>query len=211
MAKNQPVKLAALEGQFETERGAPLLIGGFPDEKTGQTDYAIEIPYLLSILAHGDPNAEVKGLNDFPKDTHPPVAIVHLAFQIMVGCGMLMMAIAVWSAWRFWRGRRDKSKMWFDSKWFLRALVLAAPLGFIAIETGWTVTEVGRQTWIIYGIMRTADAVTPMPGLVVPFVTFTVLYIFLAVITAWLLFRQVAASPNDAELKASETEVKSAA
>ena len=162
------------------------------------------------MLAFNDPQAEVKGLNDFPKDTHPPVAIVHFAFQIMVGCGMLMMAMAVWGAWRFWRGRRDKSKMWFDSKWFLRSLVAAAPLGFIAIETGWTVTEVGRQPWIIYGIMRTADAVTPMPGLVVPFITFTVLYIFLAVITAWLLFRQVAASPNDDELKANKTEVKRA-
>ncbi|HXG84747.1 MAG TPA: cytochrome ubiquinol oxidase subunit I [Pyrinomonadaceae bacterium] len=145
VAKNQPVKLAALEGQFETEPGAPLRIGGFPNEETGWTDYAVEIPYLLSILAHGDPNAEVKGLNDFPKDTHPPVAVVHFAFQVMVGCGMLMMAIAVWSAWRFWRGLRDKSKMWFDSPWFLRSLVAAAPLGFIAIETGWTVPEVGRQ------------------------------------------------------------------
>jgi cytochrome d ubiquinol oxidase subunit I len=195
VARNQPVKLAALEGQFQTETGAPLRIGGIPDEEKGETNYAIEIPYLLSILAFGDPNATVRGLNEFPKDTHPPVAIVHFAFQIMVGCGMLMMAISFWSAWRFWLGRKGKS--WLDSNWFLRTLVIAAPLGFIAIETGWTVTEVGRQPWVIYGIMRTSEAVTPMPNLVVPFVTFTILYVFLAIITAWLLFRQVAASPKE--------------
>jgi cytochrome d ubiquinol oxidase subunit I len=91
-----------------------------------------------------------------------------------------------------------------DSKWFLRALIAAAPLGFIAIETGWTVTEVGRQPWIIYGVMRTSEAVTPMPGLVVPFITFTVLYIFLAVITVFLLLRQVAASPRIPEPPAKE-------
>lgn len=98
-----------------------------------------------------------------------------------------------------------------DSKWFLRSLILAAPLGFIAIETGWVVTEVGRQPWIIQGVMRTAEAVTPMPGLIIPFITFTILYIFLAIITAWLLFRQVAASPKDVEAKADRAEVPRAA
>jgi len=195
VAKNQPIKLAAFEGQFETETGAGLRIGGIPDEEKRETNYSIEVPYALSILAYGDPHSTVKGLNDFPKDEHPPVAIVHFAFQIMVGCGMLMLGISAWSAWRFWRNRKTAGK-WTDSKWFLRALVFAAPLGFIAIETGWVVTEVGRQPWIIFGVMRTAEAVTPMPGLVVPFVTFTILYIFLAIITAWLLLRQVAASPK---------------
>ena len=196
VAQNQPIKLAAFEGQFETETSAGVRLGGIPDEEKRETKYAIEIPYGLSILAYGDPHATVKGLNDFPKDEHPPVAIVHFAFQIMVGCGMLMLAVALWSAWRFWRNRKNGAGKWIDSKWFLRALVLATPLGFIAVETGWVVTEVGRQPWIIFGVMRTADAVTPMPGLVVPFITFTILYIFLAIATAWLLFRQVAASPK---------------
>jgi cytochrome d ubiquinol oxidase subunit I len=194
VAKTQPVKLAALEGQFQTEQSAPLRIGGIPNEKAGVTRYAIEVPYALSILAYSDPHAVVKGLNDFPADARPPVAIVHIAFQIMVACGVAMMLVALWAAWRYLRCRRNQK--WLDSKWFLRLLVAAAPLGFIGIETGWTVTEVGRQPWIIYGVMRTSEAVTPMPGLVVPFVTFTVLYIFLAVITVWLLLRQVAASPN---------------
>lgn len=199
VAANLPVKLAALEGQFVTEKGAPLRIGGIPDEKAGVTRHAIEIPYGLSILAYSNPNATVKGLNDFPSTDRPPVAIVHLSFQIMVACGVAMMAISVWAAWRYWRGRRRQSFKWLDSRLFLRVLTVAAPLGFIAVETGWVVTEVGRQPWIIYGVMRTSEAVTPMPGLVVPFITFTVLYIFLAAITLWLLLRQVAASPQVTE------------
>ena len=190
VAQTQPVKLAAFEGQFHTEQGAAFRIGGIPDEAAGVTRYAIEIPYALSFLAYGDPHAVVKGLNEFPADQRPPVAIVHIAFQIMVGCGVAMMLVALWAGWRYLRGRRKQT--WLDSKWFLRVLVIAAPLGFIAIETGWVVTEVGRQPWIIYGVMRTSEAVTPMPGLILPFITFTVLYFFLAAITVWLLFRQVA-------------------
>src|SRR5258705_12512683 len=196
VARNLPVKLAALEGQFETEKGAPLRIGGIPDESAGVTRYAIQIPYGLSLLAYNDPNATVKGLRDFPATERPPVAIVHISFQIMVACGMAMMWIALLAAWRYWRGWRKKSETWLDSQWVLRSLILAAPLGFIAIETGWVVTEVGRHPWIIYGVMRTGEAVTPMPGLVVPFVTVTLLYIFLAGITVWLLRRQVVASPQ---------------
>ena len=152
------------------------------------TRYAIEIPYALSILAYGDPNATVKGLNEFPADEHPPVAIVHIAFQIMVACGLAMMALALWGAWRWWRARRKKSETWLDSRWFLRTLVAAAPLGFIAIETGWVVTEVGRQPWIIYGVMR-----TQRPSRLCPDSSclsyLHLLYIFLAAITVWLLLR----------------------
>jgi cytochrome d ubiquinol oxidase subunit I len=205
VAQTQPIKLAAFEGQFQTEKGAPLRVGGLPDEAARETRYAIEIPFGLSLLAYGDPQSTVKGLNDFPTDVHPPVAIVHFSFQIMVACGVAMMLVALWAAWRFLRGRRERK--WADSKWFLRAIVFAAPLGFIAIETGWTVTEVGRQPWIIYGVMRTSEAVTPMPGLIVPFLTFTVLYIFLAIITVFLLLRQVAASPRVPEPKVREARV----
>jgi cytochrome bd ubiquinol oxidase subunit I len=202
VAVTQPVKLAAFEGHFETEQGAPLRIGGIPDENARVTRYSIEVPYALSILAYGDPNAVVKGLNDFPADQHPPVAIVHIAFQIMVACGVAMMLVALWGGLRYLHGRRKQT--WLNSKWFLRTLIAAAPLGFIAIETGWVVTEVGRQPWIIYGVMRTSEAVTPMPGLIVPFITFTVLYIFLALVTVWLLLRQVAASPQAPEPQTQE-------
>jgi cytochrome d ubiquinol oxidase subunit I len=149
----------------------------------------------------------VKGLNDFPADQRPPVVIVHIAFQIMVACGVAMMLIALWGALRYLMKR--KAKTWLESKWFLRVLVAASPLGFIAIETGWVVTEVGRQPWIIQGVMRTSEAVTPMPGLVVPFITFTLLYILLAIVTVWLLLRQVAASPKG--LGADQKEARLAA
>jgi cytochrome bd ubiquinol oxidase subunit I len=208
VALYQPVKLAALEGQFKTERGAPLRVGGLPDEERGETPYAIEIPRLLSLLAFHDPDAEVKGLEAFPRELWPNVTIVHLAFQIMVGLGTLMAALALWGAFVWWRTRKLP-----DGKWFLRALVVAAPAGMIAIEAGWTVTEVGRQPWIIQGVMLTKDAVTPMPGLVVPFLTFTLLYFFLAAVVVWLLLRQVAASPPAAEaarMSAREEEARAA-
>jgi cytochrome d ubiquinol oxidase subunit I len=191
VARYQPIKLAAMEGQFETERYAPLRIGGLPDVENERTPFAIEIPAALSLLVHHRADGEIQGLKDFPRDEWPPVAIVHIAFQVMVACGIAMMMATAMGAWLTWRKRR----LW-DSPRFLWAMMLCGPLGFIAIEAGWTVTEVGRQPWIIYGIMRTADAVTPMPGIIVPFVTFTILYLFLAFVVVFLLKRQVFNSPK---------------
>ena len=172
VAETQPVKLAALEGQWATERGAPLRIGGWPDASREETRWALEIPYGLSLLAFHDPHAEVRGLSSVPAADRPPVRVVHLAFQTMVGLGSTMALVALWAAWIAWR-RRELS----SHRSLLRALVLVAPFGFLATEAGWIVTEVGRQPWVIQGYMRTASAVTPMPGLVVPMVTFTALYI----------------------------------
>ncbi|HSE21162.1 MAG TPA: cytochrome ubiquinol oxidase subunit I [Pyrinomonadaceae bacterium] len=191
VARYQPVKLAALEAHFETETAAPLIVGGIPDVDKAETRFALKIPYGLSLLAFHDPNATVTGLKDFPRDEWPNTVIVHLAFQVMVALGTVMAAVALWGAFLWWRRRSVP-----DGKWFLRSLVWTAPAGMLAIEAGWTVTEVGRQPWIIYGFMRTAEAVTPMPGLVVPFLLFTFLYLFLAVVVAWLLIRQVAQSPD---------------
>src|SRR5262245_34044098 len=188
-ARRQPVKLAAMEGQFETMRGAPLRIGGLPDEKAEVTRGAIEIPGMLSWLAFGDTRAEVRGLKEWPRSERPPVAIVHVAFQVMVGCGVTLLVAAAAAAFLAWRKR-------LMSPWFLRALAIAGPLGLVALEAGWTVTEVGRQPWIVYGLIRTADTVTPMPHLIVPFLLFTLLYLFLAVIVLVLLRRQVFASPR---------------
>lgn len=191
VAVHQPAKLAAMEGLFRTESDAPLSIGGIPDEHTRQTRYAIRIPYLLSWLAHGDPHAEVTGLDRVPRDEWPNVLLVHLSFQLMVGLGTLMAAITTWAAWLGWR-RRELA----DHRGFLRAVALATPTGFLAVEAGWMVTELGRQPWIIHGVMRTADAVTPMPGLIVPFTFFTLLYCALTVAVVWLLYRQIATSPS---------------
>jgi cytochrome bd ubiquinol oxidase subunit I len=191
VAHAQPAKLAAMEGQFESERAAPLRIGGWPDEAAGRTLYAIEIPYGLSLLAFHDPHAIVKGLNEFPPEDRPPVAPVHVAFQVMVGCGLAMMATALLGGWLYLRRRALP-----DAPWYLRLVTLTGPLGFIAIEAGWTVTEVGRQPWIVRGVMRTSESVTPMPHLTVPFATFTILYLFLAVVVIVLLRRQVFQSPR---------------
>lgn len=184
LAKHQPIKLAAMEGQWETERGAPLRIGGIPDEKAEVTRYAVEIPKALSFLAHSDFNAEIMGLKDVPPENRPPVAIVHFAFQIMVACGLVMMIAGILGGWLAW-----KRKGLPTNNWYLKFVTACTPLGFIAIEAGWTVTEVGRQPWVVYGYMRTADAVTSMPNLIVPFLCFTVLYIFLSIIVVILLRR----------------------
>jgi cytochrome bd ubiquinol oxidase subunit I len=191
VARNQPVKLAAMEGHFETAARAPMHIGGWPDEDRRETPYAIRIPGLLSFLAFGDFDAVVRGLDEFPRDAWPPVAPVHFWFQLMVAAGTAMALVAIWGAWQQWR-----SKSLASSRAVLWAITLAGPLGLIAIEAGWFVTELGRQPWIIQGVMRTADAVTPMPGLIVPFLTFTLLYLILAAIVVALLVRQVRESHN---------------
>jgi cytochrome bd ubiquinol oxidase subunit I len=185
VAKLEPPKLAAMEAHYKTGTGVPLVVGGIPNDDTGKVSYAFQIPYGLSMLVGYNPQTKVVGLEDFPRDQWPNVGLVHCSFDIMVGTGSAMLAVAVWVVWIWWRTRRLP-----DNKWLLRALVCSAPLGFIAVETGWFVTELGRQPWIICGVMRTRDAVTPMPGLFVPFTTFTIVYLLLGVIVIFLLRRQ---------------------
>ena len=197
VARTQVAKLAAMEGQFKTERRAPLRIGGVPDVEAGETRYAVEIPTGLSILAYGDPNAEVIGLDAFKPEDRPDVRVVHPAFQIMVGCGMAMMMVALWGGFAAWRRKSVP-----DGRLFLLALLLASPLGMVAIEAGWVVTEVGRQPWIIHGIMRTSDAVTPVQGLLASMVVYTGLYLFLGAIVVRLLLSQFRQSPDARELAA---------
>lgn len=191
IAERQPAKLAAMEAHFETSKRAPLLIGGIPDEESKEVNYAIKIPGALSFLAHGDFNAEVVGLDQFPEEEHPPVLITHVAFQIMVGLGMVLVSLSLLFFISNW-----KKKNWLTKRWFLWLFVLATPLGFIAVEAGWTVTEVGRQPWIIYGFMKTKDAVTPMPGIYYSFMIFMAVYISLSFIVTFLLYRQIKSVPN---------------
>ena len=190
VAKHQPAKLAAMEAHFKTGRGVPLIIGGIPDVKNEKVKYALEIPGFLSFLAHGDFNAEVKGLDSIPRENHPPVAITHYAFQVMVALGSLLALISL-----IYLIALISIKSWLKKKWMLKLFAISVPLGYIAIEAGWIVTEVGRQPWIIYGIMRTRDAVTPMPGIVYSFYLFTAVYISLALIVTFLLYRQIKMVP----------------
>ena len=182
-AKLQPEKLAAMEALFETQAGAPLLIGGIPDEEQGTVSYAIELPKLLSFAAKGDFNATVQGLHDFPADERPPVLLVHLCFQIMVGCGVLLILLSGWYAWV----RRRSSDI--GSRPLLVAVVAGSPLGFLALETGWMVSELGRQPWTIYRVLRTRDAVTPVADVSSSLLIFTALYLGLAVALVFLLLR----------------------
>jgi cytochrome bd ubiquinol oxidase subunit I len=191
VARTQPAKLAAMEGQFHTEQGAPLRIGGLPDPRSRTTPYAIEIPGGLSWLAFRDTRATVRGLDAISPQDWPPVTFVHLAFQIMVAAGTLMAALGVWAGWLAVRSIDIA-----HTRGFLLAISLATPLGFVAIEAGWTVTELGRQPWIITGVLRTADAVTPVPHLQVSLAVFTLLYLFLATIVSVVMERQVLASPT---------------
>jgi len=185
IAERQPAKLAALEAHYETKKGAPLYIGGIVDEEKQEVNYKIEIPKALSFLAFGDFDAKVKGLNDFPKDEQPPVAIVHYAFQLMVALGTLLALAGLLYFLSL------KWKNWQNSKKYWLLFVILAPLGFIALEAGWIVTEVGRQPWIIYQVMKTKNAVTPMPGIFYSLLMYVGIYLLLSFVVTWLMLRQI--------------------
>jgi cytochrome d ubiquinol oxidase subunit I len=191
VAKRQPAKLAAMEAYFHTQPNSPLIIGGIPDVKNKKVNYGIEIPGMLSFLVYDNFHEPVKGLDQIPVENQPPVAITHYAFQIMVGLGMFMMLIGILYFVGLWF-----KKHWLDSNWLLRLFIIAIPTGFIALEAGWVVTEVGRQPWIIQGVMRTADAVTPMPGIAYSFYLFTAIYISLSMVVIFLLYRQIKMVPQ---------------
>jgi cytochrome d ubiquinol oxidase subunit I len=186
VAKRQPAKLAAMEAHYHTSTNVPLIIGGIPDDINQKVDYALEIPGGLSFLAFGDFDAEVVGLDQIPEDERPPTAVVHFAFQIMVGLGTLMMLIGMLYFFMRWR-KID----YLNNKWWLRLVAVTTPIGFIALEAGWTVTEVGRQPWIIYGVMKTKDALTPMPGIQYSLLVIITVYLLLTLTVAWLMGRQI--------------------
>jgi cytochrome d ubiquinol oxidase subunit I len=196
VAVRQPAKLAAMEALYKTQREAPLAIGGIPDDQAEQLRYAIEIPYALSVLAFADPHAEVTGLDRIPEDQRPPTVVCHFAFQIMVSVGTLLAGVAL----LFFAAQRFRPA-WLAHRRFLWLLVACTPLGFLAVEAGWTCTEVGRQPWIIYGVMRTKDALSPMPGLWVSLLGTCVLYALLGTVAAAVLWRLITAleAGNEAE------------
>ena len=182
----QPAKLAAAEALFQTQRRAPLTIGGWPDVERRETRYGIEIPGLLSVLAGSDVDTEVLGLDRFPRDQWPNVAVAHVAFEIMVGAGVAMLGAALWYWLSWWRARGRHMPL---PRWLPVAIVLCGPLGFLALEAGWVVTEVGRQPWVIYGVMRTADAATPVGDVWASLALFTTVYTGLLVLLVFFVRR----------------------
>ncbi|GIW98454.1 MAG: cytochrome ubiquinol oxidase subunit I [Pirellulaceae bacterium] len=189
VAETQPVKLAAMEGLYETTAQAPLHLGGWPNDQAKQLDYAIALPGVLSWLAYGDPNAVVLGLEEFPPEEVPPVAIVHIAFQIMVAIGTAMVLLALWGGIAYVR-----KGSWPRSRAFLWAIWWMGPCSVAALEAGWIVTEVGRQPWIVQGYMKTAEAVTEAPGIWPVFAITIFIYLALGVATV-LVLRHMASVP----------------
>ena len=189
----QPEKLAAMEGLFPTERGAPIAIIGMPDTREDRLIDPIDVPDFLSFLAYGNLNANVKGLDDYLHSTWPPVELTYYAYHIMVGLGSIFIAVAVLAALLLWRGSL------FGRRWMLWPLLLVMPFPYIANEAGWVVTEVGRQPWIIYGLMRTADA--PSRNVAAGETIFTLLgfagmYFVLGVLFLYLVLREIAIGPS---------------
>jgi cytochrome d ubiquinol oxidase subunit I len=196
VAENQPIKLAAMEGLFHTGTAVPLSVGGiFVDN---ELKWALEIPWGLSLLVTHDPNGRVTGLEAVPPDLRPPVNIVHLAYDTMVGMGSALFLLALCFAWTWWRRHHIPR-----TTWFLRATALSGVAAVLAMETGWTTTEVGRQPFIVYNVLRTADAVSPAPGLPFGFVAVTLIYAVLTVLTVFVLRRlarsHTVAAPQERE------------
>jgi cytochrome d ubiquinol oxidase subunit I len=190
VSRRQPAKLAAMEALYKTGTHVPLLIGGIPDTSNGETKYGIEIPNMLSFMVGHAADTKVIGLNEFAKEDRPPVLVTHLAFQMMVALGMAMAAISLLYFFILWK-KQDFNR----NPWLLKLFAIATPFGFLAVEAGWVVTEVGRQPWILYGILRTKDAVTPMPGIQYSFYLFSAVYFSLAIVVVMLLYRQIKMVP----------------
>jgi cytochrome d ubiquinol oxidase subunit I len=197
VAENQPVKLAAFEGLAETTEGAPFTFGGYYDKQDQEVKYGIEVPKLLSLLADHNPNGRVEGLDTVPADDRPPVNVVRFAFQTMVGIGTLFALLAVVYVFTWLRKRRLPR-----SAWFYRAVVAAGPLALVALICGWITTEVGRQPWVVYQVMRTEQAVTDANGLEVGLVFLILVYLGLAAAVAWLL-RRLSRTPPEVEVGGS--------
>jgi cytochrome bd ubiquinol oxidase subunit I len=191
VARLQPVKLAAMEGLWKTTAHAPLTIGGIPLPWEQRTVLGVHIPGGLSWLAYGRTDAVVQGLTTVPVADRPNVVVVHLAFQAMVAIGFALTGLGIW-ALIGWRRRKRLP----EGRWFLRAVAIAGPLAFVAIETGWMVTEIGRQPWIVQGIMRTSDAVTTRQGVVWHLAATIGVYLLLAFASVKLLLR-LAGQPRD--------------
>ena len=189
IAEHQPTKLAALEGLGTTEKGAGITLGGVYDD--GEVKYGITIPYMLSFLAKHDFNAEIRGLDAVAEEDRPPVNIVRYAFQTMVGIGTFLAMLGT-----FVVVVRIRKKRLPESKWFYRAVVVAGPASLVALLAGWITTEVGRQPWVVYGVMRTEEAVTGADGIPIAYATLAAVYALVAAGTFWIL-RRLAASPVD--------------
>lgn len=193
--KHQPAKVSAIEGIWETERGAALRLFGWPDQEEEKTKYAIEIPKLSSLILTHSLDGEVKGLKEWPREERPPVAWVFWSFRIMVGVGVLMILTGVLAAILYVR------KKLFDTRWFHYWCMALTPAGFIAVISGWCVTEIGRQPYVAYGVIRTVESVSPVPGphIALSLLAFIITYIFIFGAGSYYILRLIAKGPASEE------------
>ena len=195
--EHQPAKVMAMEGHFESHPdGAPLILFGIPDSEEKTVKYSIEIPKLSSLILKHDLNAPMDGLDTVSDDEEPPVGMVFWSFRIMVGIGFAMLGIGLWSLYA--RAR----KRLYDAPWLHRAAILMAPSGFVAVLAGWITTEVGRQPYAIYGLLRTADAASPLdaPAVAASLLAFIIVYFTVFGIGVWYILRLMGKAPHTGEL-----------
>ncbi|MFA9475319.1 MAG: cytochrome ubiquinol oxidase subunit I [Filomicrobium sp.] len=192
---HQPAKIAALEGHFETERGAPLLLFGFPDMEAEETRYAIGIPKLGSLILTHEWDGEVKGLKAWPKEERPYAPVLFWSFRIMVGIGFLMVVIGVWSLIMRFSGRL------YEPSLLHRSAVAMGPMGFVAVLAGWITTEMGRQPYTVYGLLKTVDSASPLDALAVSvsLTAFAVVYFVVFGAGIYYLLRMMAKPPESDE------------
>ncbi|TNE42721.1 MAG: cytochrome ubiquinol oxidase subunit I, partial [Alphaproteobacteria bacterium] len=202
--EHQPAKIAAMEGHYEDTVGAPLILFGFPDDAKEEVHFPIEIPRLGALILTHDWDGKLEGLKSFPKEDRPPAFIIFWTFRIMVGMGMLMLVVGLWSLFRRFQGRL------YDDPWLARAAVALGPAGFIAVLCGWITTEVGRQPWTIYGLLRTAESASPLHTAEVgtSLLAFILVYFTLFGAGVYYMLRLMAITPRAEEEEKMEEDMR---
>ena len=201
--EHQPVKVMAMEGHFQSHPdGAPLILFGIPDSAEQTIHYALEIPKASSLILKHDLNAPLAGLDTVPLEDQPPVGIVFWSFRIMVGIGFAMLGVGLWSLLARFRGKL------YDWSWLHRAALVMGPSGFVAVIAGWVTTEVGRQPWTVYGLLRTSDSVSPLdaPAVAMSLIAFVVVYFAVFGIGTWYILKLMSAPPHTGEMGVKRTE-----
>jgi len=191
----QPAKVAAMEGHYESKKGAPLILFGIPNDEEGRIDYEVSIPKLGSLILTHSLDGEIRGLNEWPRDERPPAEIIFWSFRLMVGIGLLMIAIGFASLWMRVKG------ILYSCRWYCRVLMFSGPIGFVAVIAGWVTTEVGRQPYTVYGLLKTVDSVAPIDALAVglSLITFIITYFIIFGSGVFYIFKQFQIDPDQNE------------
>jgi cytochrome d ubiquinol oxidase subunit I len=205
--EHQPTKIMAMEGHFDSHPdGAPLILFGIPNQEEKRVDYAIEVPKLSSLILKHDLNAPLNGLDTVPDEDEPPVAIVFFSFRVMVGIGFAMLGIGLWGGIQRWRGRL------YDTKWLHRAAVVMGPMGFVAVLAGWITTEVGRQPFTVYGLLRTSESLGPVaaPAVAASLIAFIIVYFFVFGAGTFYILRMMGKDPASPRLGLRDGPIRTA-